>query len=83
MHALELLGVLTSLWKVLSSKPKKSTMTFCDIDKGATDKRETLWVVCIAGASMDVVVTVAASIIFSLLLISGDVELNPGPGSYD
>ena len=29
---------------------------------------------------LDVVLSVAASVTFSLLLISGDVEENPGPG---
>ena len=37
-------------------------------------------VLTMARALLDVVLSVAASVIFSLLLISGDVEENPGPG---
>ena len=81
MHSLELLGALTFVWMMMSRKSQKYTDMFCcDVDKGAANKREILWVVCVAGVSGDGVVTVAASIIFSLLLISGDVEMNPGPG---
>ena len=34
----------------------------------------------VIGVLLDVVLSVAASVTFSLLLISGDVEENPGPG---
>ena len=37
-------------------------------------------ILAVARALLDVVLSVAASVIFSLLLISGDVEKNPGPG---
>ena len=33
-------------------------------------------------AFLDVILSVDASVIFSRLLISGDVESNPGPGRY-
>ena len=39
-------------------------------------KREGVWVLAVAKAMLDVV---AASVIVSLLLLSGDVEENPGP----
>ena len=39
-----------------------------------------LWILVVVKASLDVVMSVAASVILSLLLISGDVEENPGPG---
>lgn len=38
-----------------------------------------MWVVAVARASLDVAMSVAASVISSLLLISGDIEENPGP----
>ena len=46
----------------------------------AENKREWLWIFFMAGASLDADMTVAASVIACLLLISGDVEENPGPG---
>ena len=42
-------------------------------------KREGTWVLAAAKAMLDVVLSVAASVILSLLLLSGDVEENPGP----
>ena len=42
-------------------------------------KREGTWVLAAAKAVLDIVLSVAASVILSLLLLSGDVEENPGP----
>ena len=42
-------------------------------------KREGTWVLAAAKVMLDVVLSVAASVILSLLLLSGDVEENPGP----
>ena len=42
-------------------------------------KREGTWVLAASKAMLDVALSVAASVILSLLLLSGDVEENPGP----
>jgi hypothetical protein len=42
-------------------------------------KLQGTWVLAVAKAVLDVALSVAASVILSLLLISGDVEENPGP----
>ena len=53
-------------------------------DKEEGKKWEAARVLAVGRALLDVVLSVAASVIFSLLLISGDVEENPGPGgSYN
>ena len=39
-------------------------------------------VLVLMNALLDAISSVAASVIFSRLLISGDVESNPGPGRY-
>ena len=39
-------------------------------------------VLVLVNALLDAISSVAASVIFSHLLISGDVESNPGPGRY-
>ena len=44
------------------------------------NKWEVSRVLAVARVLLDVVLSVAASVILSLLLISGDVEENPGPG---
>ena len=50
------------------------------LDKGTAKERKCLCVLTVTRASMDVVMSMAASIISSLLLNSGDIEENPGPG---
>ena len=67
---------LSVLWKALDDKQED----YCGIDKETANNRRCLWVLTVARALMDVVMSVAASVILSLLLISGDVEENPGPG---
>ena len=75
---------LSVLWKALANKQdlveklhyvdtevKVVIMTNC--------KLQGTWVLVVAKAVLDVALSVAASIILSLLLISGDVEENPGP----
>ena len=42
-------------------------------------KLQGTWVLAVAKAVLDIALSVAASVILSLLLISGDVEENPGP----
>ena len=48
-------------------------------------KLQGTWVLAVAKAVLDVALSVAASVILSLLLLAGDVEENPGPvgGIYD
>ena len=41
-----------------------------------------MYVLALMNALLDGISSVAASVIFSHLLISGDVESNPGPGRY-
>ena len=76
LHNMHCLRGISVLWMVLVGKEEEC----CGVDKGVTNDRKCLWVLTVARASMDVVMSVAASVIFSLLLISGDVEENPGPG---
>ena len=56
-----------------------------DVEVVIMIRREGTWVLAVAKAVLDVVLSVAASVILSLLLISGDVERNPGPlgGSHN
>ena len=50
------------------------------VSKKEGNKWEAARVLAVGRALLDVVLSVAASVILSLLLISGDVEENPGPG---
>ena len=44
---------------------------------------ETFTALAVAISQLDIVSSVAASVVRSLLLMSGDVEENPGPGGID
>ena len=50
-----------------------------DVEVVIMTKQEGTWVLAAAKAMLDVVLSVSASVILSLLLLSGDVEENPGP----
>ena len=73
---MDCLKSLSVLCMVLAGKQEEH----CGVDKENTKQRKCLWVLTVTRASMDVVTSMAASVILSLLLISGDVEENPGPG---
>ena len=73
---MDCLRSLSAFWIALVGEHKD----FCEFGKTTANERRCLWLLTVARASMDVVMSVAASVIFSLLLISGDVEENPGPG---
>ena len=66
---MDLLRALSVFWKTLTSERKY-------FDK----QGECLWILAVTRSSLDVITSVAASVIVSLLLNSGDVEENPGPG---
>ena len=68
---------LSVLWMALAGKQVQHR----GLDKEIANERRSLWVLTVARASMDVVMSVAASVILSLLLNSGDIEENPGPGT--
>ena len=62
--------------EIKSSSPGDKKTTLTDI------KDLLMYVLVLMNALLDTVLSVAASVVFSRLLISGDVESNPGPGEY-
>ena len=73
---------LSVLWKTVANKQdlvEKLNYFDTDVEIVIMTRREGTWVLAVAKAVLDVVLSVAASVILSLLLISGDVERNPGP----
>ena len=81
LQALDWLKALSSFKTALAVK--RLEKVYEDYASKKNEKCECLWIVVVARASLDVVMSVAASVILSLLLISGDVEENPGPGGTD
>ena len=73
---------LSVVWKALTSKQdlvENLHYVGNEIEVEIMTKREGAWELVVAKAMLDVVLSVAASVILSLLLLSGDVEENPGP----
>ena len=82
LHTLDWQRTLSNLTRTIimiqikySSCEEKKTI-FTDI------KIVFMCALALMNALLDVIMSVDASVIFSRLLISGDVESNPGPGRY-
>ena len=70
---------LSVLWKAVANKEEKPHYADTKVEVVIMAKLQGTWVLAVAKAVLDVALSVAASVILSLLLISGDVEENPGP----
>ena len=73
---------LSILWKALANKQdlvEKLHYVDTKVEVLMMTKFQGTWVLAVAKAVLDITLSVAASVILSLLLISGDVEENPGP----
>ena len=70
------------LWKAVANKEDlvdKLHYVDADVEVVIMTKREGTWVLAASKRVLDVVLSMAASVILSLLLLSGDIEENPGP----
>ena len=76
-HALDMERIL-SLLRMLINKLVEIT----DFkNKGSvTKRREDLRILHLINCTLDVALSISASVVASLLLLSGDIEENPGPG---
>ena len=80
VHTVDCVRALTVLWETLTDKQvEKLHYGDTEVEVVIMTKREGVWVLAVAKAMLDIVLSVAASVILSLLLLSGDVEENPGP----
>ena len=73
---------LSVLWKALANTQdlvEKLHYVDAKVEVVMMTKLQGTWVLAVAKAVLNVALSVAASVILSLLLISGDVEENPGP----
>ena len=82
LHILDWQRALSNLTKTITVIQIKNSN--CEEKKTlVTEMRNVfMYVLALMNALLDAISSVAASIIFSRLLISGDVESNPGPGRY-
>ena len=82
IQTVDFLRSLSVLWKALANKQdlvEKLHYIDTKVEVVMMTKLQGTWVLAVAKAVLDVALLVAASVILSLLLISGDVEENPGP----
>ena len=75
---------LSILWKDLANEQDLVEKlhyvdTKVEVVMMANCKLQGTWLLAVAKAVLDVALSVPASVILSLLLISGDIEENPGP----
>ena len=80
VHAPDVEGVL-SVFRILTNKEVE--VFDLKIDRNGsylTKKREDLRILYLVNCILDVSLSIAASVIAFLLLLSGDIEENPGPG---
>ena len=79
LHALDVQRVLTVL-PILTSKQVEIFDLTIDQKRSIVKKRrKNLKIFCLLKCILDTAVSITASVIVSLLLLSGDIEQNPGP----
>jgi hypothetical protein len=84
IQAVDCLVSLSVLWKALANKQDLvEKLHYADtnlrVEVVIVAKLQGTWVLTVAKAVLDVALSVAASVVLSLLLLSGDIEENPGP----
>lgn len=77
-HVIDWQSASSVLWKVLTDE-------HCQVDSFDYGQNEStsLRVMAMTRSSLDVVLSVATTVVFTLLLKSGDIEKNPGPGGNE
>ena len=82
VHTMDCLISLSVLWKTVANKQglvDKLDYFNTEVEDMIMTRHEGTWVLAVAKAMLEVMLSVAASVVISLLLLSGDVEKNPGP----
>ena len=80
LHILDWQRALSNLTKIITMIQIKNSN--CDEKKTIVTEMRSVFmcVLSLMNALLDAISSVAGSVVFSHLLISGDVESNPGPG---
>ena len=77
IHSLDIQRVLSLLPTLTSGQVEIYNLR---IDQKGKVMKKDLKILCFLKCILDVAKSIAASVIVSLLLLSGDIEQNPGPG---
>ena len=80
IHTPDMERVLTLLRVLINKQVKIVDLNFNQNGSLMIKRREELTKLYLVNSILDVILSVAATVISSMLLLSGDIEQNPGPG---
>ena len=80
IHTPDMERVLTLLRVLINKRVEIVDVKFEQNGSLVTKRREDLRIQYLVNSMLDTALSVAATVIASLLLLSGDIEQNPGPG---
>ena len=80
IHTPDMKRILTLLLILITKRVEIVNVKFEQSGKLLTKGREDLTIQFLVNSILDVALSVAATVIATLLLLSGDIEQNPGPG---
>ena len=80
MHTPDMERILSLLWRMINKQVEIFDLKCNQNGNLVVKRREDLRILYVMSCILDVALSVAASVIASLLLLSGDIEQNPGPG---
>ena len=80
IHTPDIKRVLTLLRVLINKRVEIVDVKFNQNGNLMTKRREKLTELYLVNSILDVILSVASTVISSMLLLSGDIEQNPGPG---
>ena len=80
MHTPDMEIILSLLRILITKRVEIIDLKFDQNGSVVTKRLEDLRILYLVNCILDVALSVAASVVASLLLLSGDIEQNPGPG---
>ena len=80
IHTPDIERVLTLLRILINKQVEIVDVNFNQNESLMTKRREELTKLYLVKSILDIILSVAATVISSMLLLSGDIEQNPGPG---
>ena len=80
IHTPDMERILSLLRILINKQVEIVDLKFDQTGSIVTNRREDLRILYLVNSILDIALSVAASVVASLLLLSGDIEQNPGPG---
>ena len=83
IHTPDMERLLTLLRVLINKRVEIVNVKFKQNGNWMTKRREDLTKLYLVNSILDIILSVAATVISSMLLLSGDIEQNPGPGKEE